>query len=116
MGCGGGSGKTAHVQGKVTIGGKDIPTDARAFIMFTDAKDMKKSASVPIESGAYDSPKTPTGAVRVSFDITKPTGPVKKSERTGEDYQDMANLVPPAKTSGVEVTIDGDKNDLNFNL
>ena len=56
------------------------------------------------------------GQVKVRFEITKPTGPVKKSERTGEDYQEMTNIIPQRRLNGVDATIDGDKSDLNFDL
>jgi len=116
-GCGGSSG-VAHVQGKVTIGGKDLPADASAFISFAraEAKPGDKPASAPIEGGQYNCANAPTGKVKVRFEITKPTGPMKKSERTGEDYQEMITIVPAAKMGGIDATIDGDKSDLNFDL
>lgn len=117
-GCGGG-GEGARLQGSVTLGGKPIPDDAKAFVMFTATAKVDgkaASASAPIVGGKYDCPNVPTGPVRVGFDITREVGPVKKSERTGADYRDVENLVPATAATGLELTVDGDKADQNFEL
>ena len=118
LGCSGSSGAGAHVSGRVTLDGKPLPADAKAFVIFAPAAttEQSQSVSVPVVNGAYDSPNTPVGSVKVFFDVTKATGPVKKSERTGEDYQDVINLVPSEFGAGVARTVDGDMADQNFDL
>ncbi len=115
-GCGGEAGPpTAHLQGTVTLGGKPIPTDATAHIFFNpvDRKDGT-TATVSIVNGQYDSPKTPVGAVKVTFNIAQPSGP-ERVER-GTTIRSMVNLTPPQYASGIDFQVDGDKSDANFDL
>lgn len=115
IGCGGPA--TADLAGKVTIGGKPIPDDAVGSIRFTPPNDSEGDpVSAAIEGGSYTASGVPVGVVRVSFDIAKPVGPVRHSERTGQDYQEQQNLVPPAKAAGVELTVDGDNPNQDFDL
>jgi hypothetical protein len=114
-GCGKGTAPTAHLAGAVTIGGAPIPSDADASISFQLVKGGK-AVSIPITNGRFDSQNTPVGSVSVRFYISKRVGPVKKSERTGGDYQDVADLVPPDKAAGVTITVSGDNLSQNFQL
>lgn len=115
VGCGGPA--TAELAGKVTIGGKPIPDDAVASIRFTPPSTSKaEPVSAPIQGGTYAASGVPVGPVSVSFSISRPVGPVKHSERTGQDYQEQQNLVPPGKATGVELTIDGDNPNQDFDL
>ncbi len=72
--------------------------------------------SAPITNGRYDSPKTPQGSVLVKFYISRRTGPVKISERTGKEYQDIANLVPPARTAGMNIEVSEENLSQDFGL
>lgn len=118
IGCGDSSTDGAHLAGRVTLQGKELPADAEGFITFTQqgaAKD-EKPVTVPVTASRYDSPNTPTGKVKVYFDISRKTGPVKKSERTGTEYQDVVNLVPQQYATGIEIDVSGDKTDQDFSL
>jgi hypothetical protein len=116
-GCGGGSGGGARLQGKVTIGGKDVPADATAHIMFVpEAGKPEETVTAPITDSRYDVPNVPLGPMKVHFDITQAVGPMKRSERTGAEYQDMVNLVPAERAAGIPLEVVGDKADQDFNL
>lgn len=95
------------VSGKVTLHGKPLPADATAYVVFTATAPGSKPVSALVKDGRYDSEKTPSGPVTVSFDITRPNGPPRKSDRTGEMYQDIQSLVPSRYASGMPLTIDG---------
>ncbi len=117
VGCGAGSGGGAHLQGKVTIGGKDVPAEAKAHIMFApEAGKPDETVAAPITGSRYDAPNVPLGPVKVHFDITQAVGPMKRSERTGAEYQDMVNLVPAERAAGIPLEVAGDKSDQDFNL
>ena len=114
-GCGKGAAPTAHLAGNVTIGGAPIPSDASAALSFTPSG-SGKAVSVPITGGHYDSPNTPVGPISVNFYISRRTGPEKISERTGEKYQDIVNLVPPEHAAGETISVSGDNLSQNFQL
>ncbi len=115
-GCGGEAGPpTAHLQGTVTLGGKPIPTDATAYIYFNPVDSKQgKAATATIVNGKYDSPNTPVGAVKVVFNITQPKGP--EYEERGTKVRSMVSITPPSAASGIELQVDGDKSDVNFDL
>lgn len=115
QGCGQNSGSTAHLAGAVTIKGAPIPSDANAALSFAPLKGGE-AVSVPIVGGRYDSPNTPQGSVSVKFYISRPIGPEKVSERTGEKYQDIANLVPPEHAAGMVLEVSGDNLNQDFEL
>lgn len=114
-GCGKASAPAIHLAGTVTIDGKPIPADAQAALSFAPSNGGE-SVSVPIVGGRYDSPKTPEAKVTVKFYISQPVGPEKISERTGEKYQDIANLVPPEHEGGMVIEVQGDNTSQNFDL
>ena len=117
VGCGEGAGGGAHLQGKVTLGDKDIPPDATAHIMFVpEAGKSAKTVTAPITGSRYDAPNVPLGPVTVHFDITQAVGPMKRSERTGAEYQDVVNLVPAERAAGIPLEVVGDKADQDFKL
>jgi hypothetical protein len=113
-GCGFG-GDTAHLAGSVSIGGKPVPADAEASLSFT-SPDGENTVAVKIVDSKYDSPKTPTGTVTVHFNIQQPVGPAKVSERTGQQYRDMQNMVPPQYAAGTPLEVTGDDQNRNFDL
>lgn len=113
-GCGVG-GKVTHLSGEVTLRGKPLPSNAQAFITFVSAADSKRSVSVPIAAGRYDSPDTPFGPCRAFFEITT-TGPEKISDRTGQPYRDVISHVPAGVAEGIPLEVTGDKPDQNFDL
>jgi hypothetical protein len=119
VGCPDGTGNkpTARLQGKVTLGGKEIPADAAARINFMPTGvDQARGTSADIKDGTYEVADAPTGKVLVSFEIRQPTGEVKSFDGVARPEPVMRNLVPESKASGMEVEIGGDKPDLNFDL
>lgn len=114
-GCGMESSSTTRLAGAVTIGGKLIPADAEAALSFVPAQGGKL-VSVPIVGGRYDSPNTPEGKISVKFYISQPVGPEKVSERTGEKYREIANLVPPDRAAGMVIEVQGDDSNRDFDL
>jgi hypothetical protein len=114
-GCRDGSGPNAHLAGTVTINGKPVPSDADAAVSF-QPQGGGQSVTVPITNGRYDSPSTPQGSVLVKFYISRRVGPIKTSERTGEKYQDTANLVPPDHAAGMSLVVSGDNVNQDFDL
>lgn len=113
-GCSGDAGPTAHLAGTVTLRGKPLPPDAQAGISFQPA--TGEAVKVKIVDGKYDSPETPQGKVVVTFHISKPVGPVKTSPRTGKEYQNIVNIVPPRHAVGIPLEVTGDNLEQNFDL
>ena len=114
-GCSFGGGSAAHLSGQVTLSGKPLPGSAQAFITFASDADPNRSVSVPIAAGRYDSPATPAGPCRVFFEITT-AGPEKISERTGQPYRDIVNLVPARHADGIPLEVSGDNINQDFDL
>jgi hypothetical protein len=115
-GCSGSAGQVGHLQGEVTLKGRQIPDDANAYIIFTTTGNKAKSVSVPVTKGRYDSPNTPIGSLKVYFEISQSMGPSKTSQRTGQPYRDVVNLVPPNYSTGISLQVDGDNPNQNFSL
>ncbi len=114
-GCGVGGTPSAHLSGDVTIDGKPVPADAIASLSFVPTKGGE-AVAVSIVDGHYDSPQSPQGKVSVLFSISKPFGPEKVSERTGEKYRDVMNLVPPEHAAGIAIEVQGDNSNQDFDL
>lgn len=109
------SGPAAHLAGEVTINGEPVPAEADAALSFKPLEGGE-SVSVTITDSRYDSPQTPKGKLSVKFYISRPVGPVKVSERTGKEYQDTANLVPPKHAAGMTLDVSGDNLSHDFHL
>lgn len=114
-GCGQRGGSVAQLSGQVTLGGKPLPEAAQAFVTFASDADPKRAVSVPIMAGRYDSPATPIGPCRVFFEITT-SGPEQISERTGQPYRDIINLVPAKHADGISLQVLESKPDQHFDL
>jgi hypothetical protein len=114
-GCGKSDSPKAHLAGAVTIKGASIPSDADASISFAPLAGGQ-SVSVPIVGGRYNSPQTPEGTVTVKFYISQPIGPEKLSERTGEKFRDVTNLVPAEHAAGIVLEVRGDNSNQDFAL
>jgi hypothetical protein len=114
-GCGKGGPATAHLAGAVTIKGEPVPADAQAALAF-EPLGGGKSVSAKIVDGKYDAPEAPQGAVLVKFYISRPVGPKKVSERTGEEFQEVANIVPPQHAAGIQIEVTGDNTSQDFAL
>ena len=112
VGCGGPP--TTLLSGTVTLNGKPVPSDAEAFISFTPVGG--EAVSVPITEGKYESSETPRGMVTVHFHILQKVGPVKVSERTGEEFQEEKNLVPAKYATGIQLEVTDDNTNQNFAL
>jgi hypothetical protein len=115
-GCGGLAGNAAHLQGTVTLNGKPIPADAKAYVVFVPDVDKTKAVSAPVTGGRYDLPNAPMGLVMVHFEVTREVGPEKTSERTGQVYRDVVSLVPARLVTGLPVQVVGDDTSLDFDL
>jgi hypothetical protein len=117
VGCGSGDGAaTAHLQGKVTINGQPLPADAEGTITFnTTEATQAKAVTVTLANGAYDSPSTPTGPVKVAFNITQPSGPEVTNDR-GATYRESKSLVPAKYAGGMDLTVGDDNDAQDFNL
>lgn len=117
-GCGGGSssGNTAHLEGTVTLGGQPLPADVEASILFRPTQSGQgKTISVPVIDGRYDSPDTPTGAVKAFFTIQQPTGRVFDNDR-GAPIKEQKSLVPDKYGAGLDLTVSDDNDGQNFEL
>ncbi len=116
LGCGGGGGNTAHLQGTVTIGGQPVPSDATGHISFIPTgKGQAPAASATIVNSKFDCPAVPQGAVKVSFSITQASGPTYTTDR-GQTAQAVESLVPEKSVSGVDLEVTGDNAEQNFDL
>ncbi|HEX6963434.1 MAG TPA: hypothetical protein VF175_16320 [Lacipirellula sp.] len=117
LGCGGGGQPGAHLQGKVTIDGNEIPADAKAHIMFApESASDAETVTAPIVNSRYDCPNAPLGSVTAYFEISRAVGPMKRSERTGAEYQEVVSLIPADRTTGIQLEVTGDKADQDFDL
>jgi hypothetical protein len=117
-GCGGGSssGNTAHLQGTVTLAGQSLPADVEASILFRPTQSGQgKTVSVPVVDGRYDSPETPTGAVKAFFTIQQPTGRVFDNDR-GAPIKERKSLVPEKYGAGLDLSVSDDNDAQNFEL
>lgn len=114
IGCSKGA-HVAHLHGKVTLNGRELPKETQAFVVFAPDGKKSDSVTVPVANGRYDSPKTPTGAVTAFFEINVP-GPTKKSQHTGQDYHDVKSLVPAKYATGVPLHVEGDEPNRDFQL
>lgn len=114
-GCGKGSAPTAHLGGSVTINGQPVPADAEASLSFEPVAGGK-AVSATIADGRYDAANVPQGPVLVRFYISRRIGPVKISERTGKEFQEVANIVPAQHAAGMQIEVTGDNTSQDFNL
>lgn len=114
-GCGARSAPTAHLAGAVMIKGQPVPADAEAALSFQPAQGGE-AVSATITNGRYDVPNAPLGTVQVLFYISQPVGPTKVSERTGKEFRESSNLVPPEYGAGKTIEITGDNENQDFNL
>jgi hypothetical protein len=115
LGCGSES-NTAHLQGQVTIGGLPIPADAIGSVTFQTTKGGQgRTASAPIESGKYDSPDTPVGAVKVFITVQQPTGRTIDNGR-GTPAPEYKNIISIEYSSGIDLQVDGDNAQQDFDL
>ena len=116
IGCGGDGKATAHLQGTVTLDGKPLPNDATGSLIFQPVGGQGKPVTVPIDNdGNYDSPNTPMGQVRVTFNIQQPTGPEYTTDR-GTKARDIKNIVPEKSLLGRDLEVTGDNSSQNFDL
>jgi hypothetical protein len=117
LGCpnSGSSKATAHLQGTVTIGGQPIPPNAEASITVRPKEIQQANASYSvITNGRFDIPAAPVGNVQVMFYIRQPTGKTVRTDNRSQPQPEYNTLYPPEKI--VEIQVDGDQSDLNFNL
>lgn len=115
LGCGKSTAPTAHLAGTVTIKGEPIPADTDAALSF-ESLGGGKPVSAKIVNGRYETSEAPQGSVLVRFYISQPVGPKKISERTGQEYQDIANIVPPEHAAGMTIEVSGENLNQDFQL
>lgn len=116
-GCGQGDAgpPTAHLTGRVTIDGAELPDDADGTIIFRPrGGGQAQPASAPIVGGKYDAAEVPIGEIRVTFNIGRETGRMI-SEDGGSPFKERADLVPTGSRIGIDVTVSED-GELDFNL
>jgi hypothetical protein len=77
--------------------------------------DRASAVTVTLANGAYDSPSTPTGPVKVAFNITQPSGPEVTNDR-GATYRESKSLVPAKYAGGMDLTVGDDNDAQDFNL
>jgi len=107
---------TAHLQGKVTIGGQPIAADAEGFVTFRPTGNgQANSANTRIAGGRYDAEKVPLGKVKVIFDVQQKTGKMISGEGVAP-FPEYRSLVPPQSSTGIDLEVNGDKADQNFDL
>ncbi len=120
VGCGtSGSGNTAHLQGKITIGGQPLPDDAEGYIQFmTTAAGQAPPSSADINGSSYNAEGVPLGAVNVIFNITRLTGRMVREDNApgATPYPEREDLVPRKHRSGLQVEITGDDDAFDFEL
>jgi len=108
---------TAHLRGRVTIGGQPIPADADARIIVRPTQlDQPSASAAVIENGRYDLPDAPKGKVQVSFTIQRPTGRMGVPADGGRPQPEYESLVPEDRAGGQEIQVEGDNLDLSFDL
>lgn len=102
--------------GEVTIGGRPLPDDADATILFIPSGDAGQAppVSAPIVGGRYVARHVPLGRVTVMFRASRPTG------RTLDDYggglPEHENLVPDKYIGGVPLDVTEDNPKQDFHL
>lgn len=116
-GCSGSdaSGRIAHLQGAVTIGGQTLPAGADGGVTFRPIGEGQQ-AFARIVDGRYDSPHTPVGPVKAFFSISAPTGRMITSDRTGEAYPETESIVPAQHGAGMDLEVAGDNLNQDFDL
>jgi hypothetical protein len=118
LGCGpsGGSRPTAHLQGKVTIGGKPVPPDAEASVTFKPTKSgQARSTSAIIKGGTYDAPDVPVGPVTAYVSVQQATGK-EVTENVSRPYKEYRSLVPAKYNDGIPLEVTEDSWEHNFDL
>jgi hypothetical protein len=102
-GCGGGSHKTAHLAGTITIAGQAPPADARIRVDISPtAAEQGSGAASTITGNKYDCPNSPVGKVTVYVVVDRP------AERT--------SLIDPIYAAGLELNVTGDDLQHDFDL
>jgi len=115
-GCGGVGSSTAHIQGVVTIDKNPVPADAIGTVTFQTTKGGQgKTVSSPLTAGKYDLPETPLGDLRVFITVQQPTGRTIDNGR-GVPAQEFKNIVSDQYGMGIDVKVDGDNENLDFDL
>jgi hypothetical protein len=113
-GCGGSN--AAHLQGVVTINGQPVPADAQGSVTFQPTESGKgKTMSAPLEGGHYDLPDVPLGPYRAIITVQRPTGRTIDNGR-GTPAPEFENMISPDQLQGIDTTVEGDREDLNFDL
>jgi hypothetical protein len=118
VGCGQSSnGSVARLSGEVTLDGQPLPGNSLASVTFQprgggDARPI----TAEIAAGKYDCPAVPKGDVVAQMSITVPTGHTYRSDRTGQNVEELENVVlAPDQARGIPLQV-GDDANVNFEL
>lgn len=116
VGCSDGSSpESAHLKGKITLNGADLPPGSRGSVIFRTVG-QGQMTSAAITNGSYESPETPRGPVKVFFTIEAPTGKTIQSDRSPEPYEETVSIVPEKYATGIDLEVTGDNSAQNFDL
>lgn len=110
---------TAHLQGRITINGNDLPQDAEGYIQFMTTKPgQAPPVSVQIQDSTFDAEGVPTGPLNVIFNITRLTGRMVREDNApgATPYPEREDLVPPAYRAGFAAEVTGDDDGFHFEL
>ena len=118
VGCGPSSGENvAHLSGEVTLDGKPLPDRSLASVTFRPQSNGKaRPVSAEIVQGRYDCPTVPMGDVLAQMSISIPTGRTFRSDRTGENVDELEDVVLASdQVRGISLEVSDDA-DVNFQL
>jgi hypothetical protein len=114
LGCGGAA-DTVRLQGQVTLDGQPLPADAEGSISFQPLKgDQSRAAVAKIIDGQYDAPRAPSGRVKATISLVKPTGKMLDNGR-GDPSPEYQSLIPADYGNVFDLELSDDTTE-NFNL
>jgi hypothetical protein len=117
VGCGQSSnGSVARLSGEVTLDGQPLPGNSLASVTFQPRGGGGRPITAEIAAGKYDCPAVPKGDVVAQMSITVPTGHTYRSDRTGQNVEELENVVlAPDQARGIPLQV-GDDANVNFEL
>lgn len=105
---------TAHVSGTITIGGQPLPSDAQANLIFVPVAGGR-SAGAAVTNGRFSCDDAPVGKVKFYPNIARRTGRMI-TESDNRPYPEVASMIAPKYSAGIELEIVGDDTNLDFDL
>ena len=105
---------TARLEGTITIGGQQLPTDANANLAFRPMSGGR-SAGAAVTNGKYICKDAPMGKVKVCPSIERPTGRMLV-ESDNRPYPEVASIIASKYALGIDIEVAGDETKLDFDL